>query len=173
MDNVTLIDPINGIATVAVYKNGDVRIGVWGKDIMPSSDIIAYRQNCPPLIENGQITNYVNNPSRQLWGMTQAADATWRTGLGITQDNRYLIYAVGNATTAPSLASALQTGGAYWAMQLDINSGYQRFITYQTNNSGTGLPLIGQPLLSEMSNDPTLYLTPSDRDFFYMTVRPQ
>ncbi|MGA7607102.1 MAG: phosphodiester glycosidase family protein, partial [Anaerolineales bacterium] len=173
VDNVTLIDPINGIATVAVYKNGDVRIGVWGKDIMPSSDIIAYRQNCPPLIENGQITNYVNNPSRQLWGMTQAADATWRTGLGITQDNRYLIYAVGNATTAPSLASALQTGGAYWAMQLDINSGYQRFITYQTNNSGTGLPLIGQPLLSEMSNDPTLYLTPSDRDFFYMTVRPQ
>jgi len=29
VDNVTLIDPINGIATVAVYKHGDVRIGVW------------------------------------------------------------------------------------------------------------------------------------------------
>ncbi len=171
VDNVTLIDPINRIATVAVYKNGDVRIGVWGTDIMPSSDIIAYRQNCPPLIENGQITNYVDNPSRQLWGMTQAADATWRTGLGITQDNRYLIYAVGNATTAPSLASALQAGGAYWAMQLDINSGYERFITYQPNNSGTGLPLTGQPLLSEMNSDPSVYLAPSDRDFFYMTVR--
>ena len=171
VDNVTLIDPINRIATVAVYKNGDVRIGVWGTDIMPSSDIIAYRQNCPPLIENGQITNYVDNPSRQLWGMTQAADATWRTGLGITQDNRYLIYAVGNATTAPSLASALQAGGAYWAMQLDINSGYERFITYQPNNSGTGLPLTPQPLLSEMKSDPSVYLTPSDRDFFYMTAR--
>ena len=171
VDNVTLIDPINGIATVAVYQNGDVRIGKWGTDIIPSSDIIAYRQNCPPLIENGQITNYVDNPSRQLWGMTQTADATWRTGLGITQNGRYLIYAVGNATTASSLASALQAGGAYWAMQLDINSGYQRFITYQPNNSGTGLPLTAQPLLSEMNNDPTLYLQPSDRDFFYMTMR--
>ena len=171
VDNVTLIDPIDSIATVAVYKNGDVRIGVWGTDIIPSSDIIAYRQNCPPLIENGQITKYVDNPSRQLWGMTQAADATWRTGLGITQDNRYLIYAVGNATTTPSLASALQAGGAYWAMQLDINSGYERFITYQPNNSGTGLPLTPQPLLSEMKSDPSVYLTPSDRDFFYMTVR--
>ena len=171
VDNVTLIDPINRIATVAVYKNGDVRIGVWGTDIMPSSDIIAYRQNCPPLIENGQITNYVDNPSRQLWGMTQAADATWRTGLGITQDGHYLIFAVGNATTAPSLASALQAGGAYWAMQLDINSGYERFITYQPNNSGTGLPLTPQPLLSEMKSDPSVYLTPSDRDFFYVTMR--
>jgi len=171
VDNVTLIDPIDRIATVAVYKNGDVRIGVWGTDIIPSSDIIAYRQNCPPLIENGQITKYVDNPSRQLWGMTQAADATWRTGLGITQDNRHLIYGVGNATTTPSLASALQAGGAYWAMQLDINSGYERFITYQPNNSGTGLPLTPQPLLSEMKSDPSVYLTPSDRDFFYMTVR--
>jgi Phosphodiester glycosidase len=171
VDNVTLIDPINGIATVAVYKNGDVRIGAWGTDIIPSSDIIAYRQNCPPLIENGQITNYVSNTSRQLWGLTQTADATWRTGLGITQDGRYLIYAVGNATTASSLASALQEGGAYWAMQLDINSGYQHFVTYQTNNSGTGLSLTAQPLLSEMSNDPSLYLKPNDRDFFYLTVR--
>ena len=171
VDNVTLIDPINGIATVAIYKNGVVRIGVWGTDIIPSSDIIAYRQNCPPLIENGQITNYVSNTSRQLWGLTQTADATWRTGLGISQDGRYLIYAVGNATTASSLASALQEGGAYWAMQLDINSGYQHFVTYQTNNSGTGLSLTAQPLLSEMNNDPSLYLKPNDRDFFFLTVR--
>jgi hypothetical protein len=65
----------------------------------------------------------------------------------------------------------LQAGGAYWAMQLDINSGYERFITYQPNNSGTGLPLTPQPLLSEMKSDASVYLTPSDRDFFYMTAR--
>jgi hypothetical protein len=171
VDNATLLPPIDGIATVAIYKNGDVRIGAWGTDIVPSTDIIAYRQNCPPLIENGQITSYVFNPSRQLWGLTLTADATWRTGLGITQDGRYLVYAVGNGTTASSLAKALQTGGAYWAMQLDINSGYQHFMTYPSNNTGAGSSIIAQPLLSQMNSDPSLYLKPNDRDFFYLTVR--
>jgi len=171
VDNETLIEPINGIATVAIYRNGDVRIGVWGTDILPSPDIIAYRQNCPPLIEDGQITNYVDNPSRQLWGLTQTADATWRTGLGITRDGRYLIYAVGNGTTAGSLAEALQAGGAYWAMQLDINSGYEHFVTYQTANSDAGSVSVVQPLLSQMTEDPSLYLQPYPRDFFYLTMR--
>ena len=171
VDNITLLTPTDGIATVAIYKNGGVRIGAWGTDIVPSSDIIAYRQNCPPLIENGQITNYVDNPSRQLWGLTLTADATWRTGLGITQDGRYLIYAVGNGTTASSLASALQAGGAYWAMQLDINSGYQHFMTYQSDNYGAASTPVAQPLLSQMNADPSLYLKPNQRDFFYLTVR--
>ena len=170
LDHMTLQAPTDGIATVAIYKNGEVRIGAWGTDIAPSTDIIAYRQNCPPLIENGQITSYVNNTSRQLWGLTLTADATWRTGLGITQDDRYLIYAVGNGTTANSLASALQAGGAYWAMQLDINSGYQHFMTYESNSASGSTP-VAQPLLSEMKNDPTLYLKPNERDFFYLTVR--
>jgi len=171
VDNETLIFPINGIATVAVYKNGDVRMGVWGTDITPSADIIAYRQNCPPLIENGQVTNYVDNPSRQLWGLTQTADATWRTGLGLTQDGRYLIYAVGNGTTAGSLATALQTGGAYWGMQLDINSSYEHFVTYQASDSGAGSAPVAQSLLSQMADDPAIYLKPYPRDFFYLTIR--
>ena len=171
VDNETLWTPINGMATVAIYKNGEVRMGVWGTDINPSADIIAYRQNCPPLIENGEVTNYVDNPSRQLWGFTQTADATWRTGLGLTQDGRYLIYAVGNSTTAASLATALQAGGAYWAMQLDINSSYEHFVVYQANNSGAPSAPVAQPLLSEMTDDPSLYIQPSPRDFFYMTVR--
>ena len=170
LDNMTLQAPTDGIATAAIYKNGEVRIGAWGTDIVPSTDIIAYRQNCPPLIENGQITSYVNNTSRQLWGLTLTADATWRTGLGITQDDRYLVYAVGNGTTANSLASALQAGGAYWAMQLDINSGYQHFMTYESNSASGSTP-VARPLLSEMKNDPTMYLTPNERDFFYLTVR--
>ncbi len=171
VDNMTLQAPTDRMATVAIYKDGTVRIGAWGTDIAPSPDIIAYRQNCPPLIENGQLTSYVYNSSRQLWGLTLTADATWRTGLGITQDGRYLLYAVGNGTTATSLAKALQAGGAYWAMQLDINSGYQHFMTYQTSSPGAGLSLTAQPLLSQMTNDPSMYLTPNQRDFFYMTAK--
>ena len=62
---------------------------------------------------------------------------------------------------------ALLRAGAYNAMQLDINRPFARFVTYR----GLGAP---NPqailLLNEMEKDPTLYLVPHTRDFFYLTT---
>ncbi|HLO28138.1 MAG TPA: phosphodiester glycosidase family protein [Anaerolineales bacterium] len=173
VDGVTLLPPISNIATVAIYHDGHVQIGAWGKDIVPSSDIIAFRQNCPPLLEAGQLNPNLLLDNQQAWGYTANSDITWRTGLGITQDGLYLIYAVGNGTSAATLARALQSAGAYSAMQLDINQYYAHFDTYQpVKGSATsqGFQLAGEPLLDKMINDPRLYLTPSMRDFFYLSV---
>jgi hypothetical protein len=133
--------------------------------------MVAFRQNCPPLIENGQINPQVNVENQALWGNTIGnKQVAWRTGLGLTRDGRYLIYAVGNATSVPTLAYALQQAGAYTAMQLDINRPFARFVTYQQTGSATS-PLKAVPLLAQMENDPTLYLAPHARDFFYLTIR--
>ena len=76
------------------------------------------------------VINYV------MWGNTIGnQDITWRTGVGITQDSRYLIYAVGNGTSVGTLAQALLQAGAYNAMQLDINQHYAHFATYQPTGS--------------------------------------
>lgn len=169
VNNVTLLPPIPGIATVAIYKDGHIQIGIWGQDINPSPDIVAYRQNCPPIIQNGQLGPQVNTSDRAIWGETIGnLEITWRTGLGITQDGRYLIYAVGNGTSVATLAQALQDAGAYNAMQLDINRHYAHFATYETTPSGTLTPV---QLLKQMESDPTLYLTAHSRDFFYLTTR--
>ncbi len=170
---VPMLPPIPGMATIAFYQDGFLQLGTWGRDINPAGDMVAFRQNCPPLIESGQLNPALSGDNRQAWGFTNNSDITWRTGLGLTHDDRYLIYAVGNGTSAETLAQALQQAGSYNAMQLDINQFYAHFYTYQSSDPSTssGFSLLGQRLLDQMINNPHLYLTPNARDFFYITTR--
>ena len=175
VDGITIRPPLDNMATVAMYQDGRVKIGAWGRDITTTTDLTAYRQNCPLLIDEGQISSSVNNENRKEWGYTvKNLDTTWRSGLGMTRDGRFLIYAVGNSLTVESLAQALQQAGAYYAMQLDINGFYTRFVTYQTSNSKiNGISAKASKLLNEMQGNSDQFLQPYDRDFFYVTVRPQ
>jgi hypothetical protein len=171
-NQVTIRPPLDNIATVALYQDGHVRIGAWGRDITATADLIAYRQNCPLLIDAGQINPDVSNGSRKEWGYTiQNLDTTWRSGLGLSRDGRFLIYAVGNSLTVESLAWALQQAGAYYAMQLDINGFYTRFVTYDMTGTKTkGYVATAHKLLSQMVGDATQFLRPYKRDFFYVTA---
>ncbi len=171
VNGVTVLPPVPGMATIVLYQDGHVAMGVWGQQITQTPDMIAYRQNCPPLIVNGQINPQVNEDSRALWGNTVGNTAiTWRTAIGLSQDGRYLIYAVGNGTGVPMLAQALLKGGAYNAMQLDINRPFARFVTYQQGVSGDPATYTAITLLNEMEKDPRLYLAAHTRDFFYLTT---
>ncbi len=167
VNDFTLLPAIDGIGTVALYKDGSVQMGAWNRDLTLSPDMLAFRQNCPPLIDQGQLNPALSSNAVRLWGFTHNTDVAWRTGLGLSQDRRYLIYAVGNGTDVTFLAEALQQAGAYWAIQLDVNQYYARFVTY--TQSG-GAPT-GQMLLDQMTDNPRLYVTPSLRDFFYLTLR--
>jgi hypothetical protein len=174
LNGVTIRPPIDGLATIGLYHNGQIRIGAWGSDITATPDLITYRQNCPLLVDQGAINPHVNDENRKEWGYTvKNLDTTWRSGIGLSQDGRFLIYAAGNSLTVESLAEALRQAGSYYAMQLDINGFYTRFVTYTsaTNPKTGGYSLVANKLLNEMSGDPALYLHPYDRDFFYITVR--
>lgn len=169
VDGVTLLPPVPGIATIAIYRDGHVQMGAWGTDLRPGPDILAYRQNCPPLIENGVLDPQVSVDNRLIWGSTIGnQEITWRTAIGLSQDGRYLIYAVGNAADVSSMAQALQIAGAYNAMQLDINQHYAHFVTFQPDRKGT---LTAVELLAQMENVPNLYLVAHSRDYFYLTTK--
>ncbi len=167
VNGVTLLGPVQDMATVAVYQDGSVRLGSWGGSLAPSADMLAFRQNCPLLVEDGLLNPALSTNARKAWGITNNTDVTWRTGLGLSEDERYLIYAVGNGTTVQFLAEALQKAGAANAMQLDINQYYAHFVTY---SQGSGHPQ-AERLLEQMIDERQLYLTPSPRDFFYLTLR--
>ncbi len=174
VDGVTLLGPVDGMATLAVYQDGSVRLGAWGRGVVESPDMIAFRQNCLPLLEDGELNPALTTNARKAWGMTNNTDVTWRTAVGLAENRRYLIYAVGNGTTLEFLAKALQEAGAYNAMQLDINQYYAHFVTYSAvdNASGDGgTHLEAQRLLEQMIDIRKLYLAPHPRDFFYLTLR--
>jgi hypothetical protein len=170
VDGVTLLPAFPGVATVALFKDGHVQLGTWGQDMFPNPDIVALRQNCPPILQNGLINPRVYFDDRTVWGDTVGnQEITWRSGLGMSQDSRYLIYAVGNGTTIPILAQALQNAGADNAMQLDINQHYIHFVTYIPDRSNSSLFAV--QLLDQMEVSPKVFLVANSRDFFYLTTR--
>jgi hypothetical protein len=170
VDNTTLLRPQDGLATLAFYRDGSLRMGVWGQDITQTPDLVAFRQNCPLLIDHGALTDETATPTQGLWGKTVGNKvATWRSGLGLSADGQTLIYAVGDGLTVPALAEALREGGADRAMQLDINSFWTRFVTFSPGPNGT---LQAQKLLDGMKGDSRQFIAPDSRDFFYLTRQP-
>ena len=166
-DGVQALPPREGLGTVVIYQNGDVRLGEWGTDLFMSPDIAAFRQNGPLVIDKGEINPRIYNNSPQDWGYTVIdVSPTVRSGIGLSRDNKTLYYFCGPSLTMEALAKSMQAAGAYNAIQLDINNYWVLFV--KINQSGS--KLVAEPLLPRLMVDGVdRYLTQSPRDFFYLT----
>jgi hypothetical protein len=175
VDGITILPPLEQIATLAIYQDGSFRIGAWGREITTTQQPIAYRQNCPLLVDAGDINPTVAEGRAQDWGYTVKNSATtYRSGLGLSSDNRFLIYGVGNALTVGALAEGLRQAGAYYAMELDVNFAYTRFVTFRTSEDPhSAHPVVAENLLKEMLGNESEFLVPYNRDFFYVTIAPK
>ncbi len=151
------------LATLVGYTNGSLKlINYTGQNL--GKDIAFVRQNCPMLIDNGEIGIY-QEKNKKLWGRTLTAGIyTWRSGLGIDKKGN-LIYAVGNSLTPETLAIALKAAGAVNAMQLDINPYWVRFNIFDTNGPGTYKT---STLMKKIQDGSKLYLNGYTKDFFYV-----
>ncbi len=173
VDRKVYLPARDGIATLAVYEDGSIRMGTWGTDLKLTADMVSYRQNCPPLIENGVIT--AETGKLTLWGLSVANEVyLYRSGLGIRPDGK-LVYVVGKPLSAYTLARALQEAGAVYAMQLDVDEFHVVFITYDVKPGKADEPptVEGKKLRGDMRGFDGLFLRPFQLDFFYLTRRPQ
>jgi hypothetical protein len=122
------------------------------------------RQNCPILIENGQMS-VEDVKNKKLWGRTLTSGIyTWRTGMAITE-NGNLLFAVGNSLTPNTLAAALKMAGAKNAIQLDINPNWVRFNIFSPLGDGK---YGSKTLTHELKDGSSQYLNGYNKDFFYV-----
>jgi hypothetical protein len=156
---------VNGIATLVEYRDGRIDIVRWHGGAGAPANVWFAKQNLPPIIyENRLNPNLSDGPE---WGETvNNAVRVWRSGLGIDSRGN-LIYAAANYQTVESLAKILQRAGAVRALELDINEDWTSFISYR--RPGAVDP---SNLLPEMFRSPERYLTPDERDFFAVYLRP-
>jgi hypothetical protein len=156
----------NNVGTLVGYKDGSLKIVNYsGQDL--GENISFIRQNCPILLENGQVFAQ-NEQNKKLWGRTFNADIfTWRSGIGLTKEGN-LIYAVGNNLSPASLAEALRMAGATDAIQLDINPFWVRFNIFEPNGLG-GYKT--STLTKDLRDGSKAYLTGYSKDFFYVYSR--
>jgi hypothetical protein len=168
-----LLPPQPGIATVIITKDGRYGLGSWGsnKDVggiqdVESSDIVSFRQNLDPLVDNDKV-----NPSgRAQWGFTLPGTTmqTERSGLCVTNAG-HLLYAWGDDVSATTLGKAMKMASCVYGMHLDMNPHHTGFIfTNITELKGRNYK--SELLDKQMEIDTARYIEYAPKDFFYMTL---
>ena len=167
--NGIMVKPlVSDKATLAIYADGHLDIGSWGKEINMDSTLISARQNLSMLIDNGVITANLNQSVLKNWGVTvKNAHLVWRSGIGVDA-NGNVIYVAGNSLSVQSLANLLKTAGAVRAMELDINQQWISYMWYPTTITGAMKPPVKLVAFTRPANR---YFSQSSRDFFAVYSR--
>ncbi len=169
VDGIVALPPKSEMATVGIYRSGEVRIGSWGEDINDTPHLQAWRQNCRLIIQEEEISPRVYNNSITDWGGSISSEiVTWRSSLGLDRDAKTLYYFAGPSMSMPALADAMLAAGVHQGMLLDINDFWVHFTAIQSE----GGKLVVEPLLpNDMKDQINRYLGPSPVDFFYITAK--
>ena len=169
-NGITLLPPRDGLATIAMYDDGQVKLGAWGREIITDTHLVSWRQNGPLLIDHGQINPETTVGLPRDWGYSVNGETVvWRSALGISADRRTLYYVAGPNLTLPILAKAVAATGAQFAMQLDINDYWVFFCTfYPDAQDPTHIETRELHLVMRYKNRDR-YLKGFERDFFYIT----
>jgi hypothetical protein len=162
-----LLPPVKGGATVIVNDAGEVGLGSWPPSDEIPREIVSYRQNLDPLVEDG-----VANPTgRRLWGwqIEGTSVMTQRTALCVTAAG-HLYYAWAEEIDGPTLGKGLRQAGCSYAMHLDMNPAHSGFVYTDIVNPKKAeyhLKLADD----RMTIPPEKFVRWSAKDFFYVMVR--
>jgi hypothetical protein len=159
----------NGVASEVYYRDGRLAIGVWGRTVHMTPDVVAVRQNLHLIVMDGRVPSSVNANIESSWGATLGGGYyVWRSGIGITRSGR-IIFVYGPALNVRQLADLLQRAGAVTAMQLDINPEWMSFMYYKSrHHSQSPRPVNLLPTQNQPANR---YYSPSSRDFTAVYAR--
>jgi hypothetical protein len=162
-----LLPPIPGGASVVVDQANEVYLGSWPKTERIPDDVLSFRQNLDPLVEDG-----VANPTgRMLWGWQLEGKSvlTERTALCVTPTG-HLYYAWGEEIDGPTLGQALKQAGCSYGMHLDMNPGHCGFVFARIDDFQKQKFSL-QRAAPKMSIPIDRYVRWSPKDFFYVTLR--
>jgi Phosphodiester glycosidase len=154
-----------------VYRNGTSTVGQWGRDVQMTPDVVSVRQNLDLLVDNGTSVPGLNSSDTRQWGRTLGnAVYVWRSAIGVTADGA-LVYVAGPGLNITDLANILVRAGAVRGMELDINTDWVNFSTYQPAvPTEPAASTNGSELLSNMTGTPGRYFqTWWARDFITMS----
>jgi hypothetical protein len=158
-----------GVASVVYYRNGTIKVGVWGRDLRMTPDVVGVRQNLKLIVDHGRVPSSVNQNVLSSWGATLGGGYyVWRSGIGITAGGR-VIYAYGPALDVRTLAGLLQRAGAVEALQLDINPFWMSFMYYRADGHPTDPTPVN--LLPTQQQSMYRYYSVYSRDFTSIYAR--
>jgi hypothetical protein len=154
---------VTGRATFGVRADGTVDLGVWGRDVLPTTPYASAFQCLDLIVDGGNDVPGLSRDDHLRWGQTLGGRVfVWRSGVGIDARGN-LIYAAGMLDIV-SLADVLRAAGAVRAMELDINSYWVSFDSFVPGPNGP----VPSKLLANMQRGANRYLVPGTRYFVAM-----
>ncbi|MBV8160850.1 MAG: phosphodiester glycosidase family protein [Acidimicrobiia bacterium] len=162
---------VPGAASLVVDTSGRPTVGAWGRDVTMTPSVASVRQNLALIVDGGAPVPGLDDNARGQWGATLGNRLfVWRSGAGVTR-NGALVFAAGNGLSVSSLARVLAAAGAVRAMELDINSEWTRFFSYDSPDPTNPAAVTGTKLTPDMRSSPSLYLEAETRDFYAVLSR--
>jgi len=158
-----MVQPLEkGRATAVFYRDGRMFIGRWGRNLELTPDVLAVRQNLDLIVDHGVSrvdgTNYT-----VTWGATtDKANLAWRAGIGQRKDGS-LVYVIGQALSAQTLADTLVASGVQRAMVLDMNQYWSAGFFFSHKRDGAP---VCHKLDPDTSGPCERFLKPYQRDSF-------
>lgn len=162
-----LLPPVKGGASIVVTDSGEVGLGSWPNSFEIPKNIISFRQNLDPLVEDG-----VANPTgRNLWGWQLEGESvmTHRSAVCVTSAG-HLYYAWGDEIDGATLGRALRQAGCSYGIHLDMNPAHTGFVFTDVQNpfkAKAELRLADPGMKIAIDK----YVRGAPKDFFYVMVR--
>jgi hypothetical protein len=162
-----LLPPKPAAATVVVTDDRRVGLGTWGASPKLPTDVLSFRQNLEPLVEDGKVS-----PSgRTQWGwqLQGTSMLTERSGLCVSTGG-HLYYLWGDEVSAATLGKAMLIAQCTYGMHLDMNPHHTGFV-FANVRSVAPRDYEARLLTPLMEIWPERYLEYSPKDFFYLMLR--
>ena len=179
--------PQPGLATIVVYRNGEVLLKTWTEDDYKDYDkILHIRQNGVPLTEwdeEGErpvVGEFVEKWGEGNWSGSQDQKLrSLRAGVCqvLDKDKNFLIYGYFSSATPVAMAKVFESYGCHYSFHLDMNALEHTYLAlYNADKKKSAKP---QHLVKPMEvldqrfkgNVPRFIGYPDNRDFFYLTPR--
>lgn len=156
----------DGAASEVFHRDGSLSIGVWGRDVSMTPDVVGVRQCLELMVDGGQVVPDIDDDSK--WGVSdQSRMFVPRSGVGVTARGD-IVMVVGQALSARSLAELMQRAGAVRAMPLDMNRAWPSFMSYDSSHD----PADPKPAnILDFEDPPDRYYVQATRDFVAVYAR--
>jgi hypothetical protein len=165
--DTVVVPPRDTGCTLALYADGSIRLRTFTALAATESDMRAFRQTPPCLVEEGAVHPDLLAGRDKAWkGNTAGIVTRRRSAVGLDESGSILFYAVGVEATPRLLAEALSVAGARNAAELDINWAWTRFLFYGKNEEGK--VRVTHSLVEGEYGKSGYVERASERDFFYV-----
>jgi hypothetical protein len=169
IDGVTLVGAREQGCTIALYRDGHLRIAPWTALRDSEGEMQWWRQAPSCMYDQGDLHPLLRSAGVRNWGATLDGDtAIRRSAVGLDPEGKVLFVGISNHTTAPAIAQGMRHAGAWNVAQLDVNWSYPKFLLFLPGEAGSGLQPAALASGFEFSEDEYIRKR-SLRDFFYLT----